>query len=80
MPGVPESDTYLDKNPRKINKYLIFVKWASCANELHEILKERGILSVILRGQNKTIIKTITGNIIIDIYLSESLVVFLISS
>ena len=59
LPGVMESDTYIEKNPRKINKYLIFVKWANCANELNDILKERGIQSLILRGQNKTITKII---------------------
>ena len=68
LDGVPESGNYLVKNPERINKYLVFVSYAKCANELHDDLKERGIESIILRGTNKTIIKTI------DIFKNSTMV------
>lgn len=57
--GIPESETYIEKDPERISKYLVFVSYAKCANELHDQLKVRGIESVVLRGANKSIIKTI---------------------
>jgi hypothetical protein len=57
--GVPESETHIERDPETIGKYLVFVSYAKCANELHDQLKVRGIESVVLRGSNKSIIKTI---------------------
>lgn len=57
--NIPESRVYMDQQPDKNNKFLVFVKWATCANELQEILRARGIQSVILRGTAKTISRTI---------------------
>lgn len=59
MDGVMSSGDIVDINADKTPKYLVFTKWASCANELQDILKVRGINSVILRGTSKTIKKTI---------------------
>jgi hypothetical protein len=57
LQGVSESNREVEKKPNKVNKFLVFVKWATCANELHAILADRGIKSIVLRGTSKTIKK-----------------------
>lgn len=59
MENILESENYIEQDPERPNKYLVFTKHAACANELHDVMKARGINSVILRGTNKVIVKSI---------------------